>query len=249
MYLRELMAGRVLPALLADRRLRPIDRTVYLRFHLHPLATIHAHTTGAGINDRTFRRAASRLLEHGWLYIGERVGPGGSMILVPWMPLTVENEVANELQRIRNDVFYVGEWLMKCWLDLMVKELNVWENARLPWAVAGDGSGRLEFDRWYPTWRVAVEFQGSQHFTTGTAFSTTEEELRQQKLRDNLKAGVCARNGVKLVEVRATELNYHALRAKLADDLPLIPVRESGPLFVTMSQMSQAYVNHATRSR
>ncbi|MFS8583352.1 MAG: hypothetical protein FWJ61_10915 [Limnochordales bacterium] len=249
MFLRQLFSTRVLAALLDDRRLRNIDRTVFLRFYYHPLAPISVHASATGIHDRTYRRAAARLLEYGWLYIGTRRGPGGAMILVPWMPPEVETHVANELQRIRNDVFYVGEWLMKCWLDLLVKEHEVWENARLPWAVAGDGSGRLEFDRWYPTWRVAVEFQGSQHFSVGATFSTTEEELRQQQLRDHVKAGVCARHGVTLVEVRAADLTLDALQAKLSRALPLIPVQEFGPLFTALSQMSQSYINHAARGR
>lgn len=247
MLLRELLLTRRLSALMEDRRLQSLDRNVYLRLLLHPLDVMSAHAAGIGVSIKSIRRAAARLLETEWVFIGERRGRGRSIILVPWMPPAVEAAIADELHRIRSDVHYVGEWLMKCILDLLVKETNVWENARLSWAVAGDGGGRLEFDRWYPTWRVAVEFQGSQHFTAGTPFSTTEEELRQQMRRDTFKAGLCSRHGATLVEVRPAELTFDTMCAKLTGLLPLIPVQHSGPLFVAVAQMCQSYINHVNR--
>ena len=37
------------------------------------------------------------------------------------MPDPVEEEVVAHLARMRNDIFPYGEWLMKCWLDYVLK--------------------------------------------------------------------------------------------------------------------------------
>ena len=62
----------------------------------------------------------------------------------------------------------------------------------------------LELDIFVPACRLAIEYQGQQHFRAVAAWGG-EGALRGVQERDRKKAGLCAREGIKLVLVDFTE--------------------------------------------
>lgn len=236
----------VLPALFADSRLASTDLKVYLWLRFFGFGTMHSNAIASRIPRETFRRSALRLLETEWVYKIESPSGGRSRYFA-WMPPDVEQAAANELLRVRNDVAHVGEWLMKCVLDIMVMDLDYHDNARPAWLVSGGGSGRMELDRWYRSAGVAFEFQGSHHFRVGGPHAPTAVELSEQIVRDNVKAGICSRENVHLVEITAQDLSYSSMLSKIDGLLPLRVVREQGVLARTLANQCQNYANYVAR--
>lgn len=161
MILRRMMDTMLFRALVNDARLTASDIRVYMYLYLfgHHRASIREHSKRSHIPRETLRRSAQNLLNWGW--VDDRIDVEGHEWKVSsWMPRDVEQMMADELNHRRNKVPYAGEWLMKCMLDLMVADHDVFDNARPSWLVAGTGMGRLELDRWYHSAQVAIEFQG-----------------------------------------------------------------------------------------
>lgn len=229
-----------------DARLTPTDALVWVQLHRNPVNTVAGHGRVLNFRRETLRRSVSRLVELGWAYKTKRPGYHGDVV-VPAMPVDVEQLVINELLRVRDEVAFVGEWLMKCVLDLVVDDHDFRDNARLRWLVPGDGSPRLELDRWYRSAKVAVEFNGSQHYRPDTPLHANPEEFRQQQFRDNLKAGLCTRHGIAYVEIAAWELDFEPIMKKLEGLLPLRPIRPERPLVKALSNMCRSYVNTVSR--
>lgn len=99
------------------------------------------------------------------------------------------------MNRVREGVLYRGEWLMRCLLDLWLRDSEFIDNARPERLVSGLGSGRLELDRWYVSSHVAFEFQGAQHYRVGTPYTQSEDQLEERKRLDRLKAELCEEEG------------------------------------------------------
>ena len=57
--------------------------------------------------------------------------------------------------------------------------------------------GRQHFDIWIPNWKIAVEYQGKQHFEP-VEFFGGEEGYKKTVERDKRKVTLAKRNGVKL---------------------------------------------------
>lgn len=244
MSLRQLLSDEVLSALGRDPRLLPTDVVVYLHLFCHPPNTVYAHARQKGMSSETFRRSAKRLVQYGW---ADTIPSGRWPIVVASMPVDVESEIAKKLNLLREEVSYVGEWLMKCLLDLLVSDTDYGDNARPSWLVSGEGSGRFELDRWYRSAKVAFEFQGIQHFRAGNAFVTDENELRARIERDLRKAAICNTEGIRLIHVTASDLSFHRMRDKIEGLLPIAHLRESRPIYRALEKMCRSYINHASR--
>lgn len=241
MTLRSLLFHHVLPVLTSDARLVPIDVHVYLQLLLHPLNSTRGHLQIIHMNESTFRRSIRRLATCHWIFMAPAQGKYGSMIPVPWMPEDVERTIAEMLERMQFDIGNKGEWLLKCVLDHVVDVPYAYDNVRPSWLRPGSSRGRLELDRWYAEAGVAIEFQGSQHYRKGETMNTTDEALADQIDRDNLKAAICMRNNVHLIEFTAADLMYPTILDKLDGTLPLIPISTSGPLYSTMTKLCDGY--------
>lgn len=251
MTLRQLINNLLFPRLLKDIntfRLSASASSVYLSLYYFPMQSISDHAARLGWAKSTIRRAIYNLIDINWVYMTREKGPHRSDLFVPSIPPEVESEITKHLLNIRNDVPYIGEWLMRCLLDLIVADKDFWDNARPPWLVTQDGSGRLEIDRWYRSAAVAIEFQGSQHYRTGTDFATSDAEVNRQMMRDNIKAGICQRHNISFVEISGLELTPYVIQGKVKDLLPVFPINESGPIFSTLTKMCRSYVNSAIRS-
>lgn len=65
----------------------------------------------------------------------------------------------------------------------------------------------LELDLYFPTSRLAFEFQGGQHYVPVYG----REQLRAQQYRDRVKRAFCIEQGVVLIRVDAADLYYGRL--------------------------------------
>jgi hypothetical protein len=95
---------------------------------------------------------------------------------------------------------HVGEgWVSEAELFYSLKtafpDLEVVQHARLPWL------GPQHIDIFLPSVGVAIEFQGLQHDQPVEYFGG-EVAFEAARRRDSLKRARCARNGVRLIEVR-----------------------------------------------
>lgn len=246
MTLRQIMNNIVVEALLSDDRLTPTDVAVRMHIQSCPIRSIREMAGLSRVPRETLRRSIRRLVQLDWAYEVPRAGKVRPMIDRS-MPLSVEQAVADELARVRRNVPNLGEWLMKCMFDMIVDDDDYHDNARPPWLVSGVGGGRMEIDRWYRSAEVALEFQGPQHYRVGGPYAPSEHALAEQMMRDSLKAGLCAREGIRFIEITAVDLQHHAISSKVAGLLPLRRVREDRPIYRALSKECQIYLNYAAR--
>lgn len=240
--------NRVLPKqIMCDRRLRRTSQLIYSCMRAHPKSTFKGYAAKLSIPYATVRRCIKELEHHDWVY-SFRDPKSGERIYVPWMPLDVEKAVASRAEQLADVMPNRGEWLMKAVLDITVDDDNFLNNARFQWTVSGTGDNRLEFDRFYPDARVAIEFQGRQHYEEVT-FRDGKTNLQKQQDLDGRKALACLRQQVTLVEIPDIELSYETLVAKLGGLLPFLPPRTDRPLFRTLANLCHGYVNWAMDRR
>lgn len=247
MTVRHVFNGAILRGLAEDRRLEPIDVAAYLQFYRNPFLSVTSLATEAGLGRERLRRAAHRLIQYGWLYEVPSNSRYNGFALRWWLPPDQERMVAARIEAMRRNTRFVGEWLMKALLDLMIHDSQCDDNARPPWMVSGIGGGRLEFDRWYFVAEIVFEFQGSQHTGIGGPYAPNEASLARQVENDYLKAGICAREGIRVIEVYPHELSFASLSQKLRGIIPLMPVPEDSLLVQTLSRMCRSYVNYVAR--
>lgn len=198
-----------------------------------------------GISRATASRLVQELLAADWV---EVVPAGRWRLIGPWMPMHVEEQVVRLLERARDRCPRVGEWLMMCLLNLLIRDLDYDDNARLSWLVSGEGSGRYEIDRLYNRLRVAFEFQGPQHFRRETSFHGTEQDFEEQVERDKIKAAICATEGIQLFYVTPADLSLQAMYERLSGVVPIVPPRMNRPLFRAVERMCRSYANFVARS-
>jgi hypothetical protein len=66
------------------------------------------------------------------------------------------------------------------------------------------GDFNLELDCYDPELKIAVEYNGIQHYKFSPFFHSNKEAFQNQKYRDYMKREMCAKNGIKLIEVPYT---------------------------------------------
>lgn len=65
-------------------------------------------------------------------------------------------------------------------------------------------NNNLELDCYSDALKLAVEYNGRQHYEFVPVFHRTKSDFQNQKYRDDIKRRLCAQNGVKLIEVPYT---------------------------------------------
>lgn len=230
--------------LFTDPELLSTDVKVYGVLWNRPGHSMRATARESGMPYETFRSAARRLVATGWAY---EVRLANGTAVIPWMPLEVEESFVTLLSRMRDGIQYRGEWLMRCLLDLLLRRPDYIDNARPEWLVTGDGSGRLELDRWYWSANLAFEFQGPQHYRLGTPYTATADQLLERQRLDSIKAELCEAEGIQLISVYASDLSLERMEAKLCGTAPVVPLPAGSALVRFFERQCRAYRNYVAR--
>ncbi|NLE95343.1 MAG: hypothetical protein GX600_06630 [Dehalococcoidia bacterium] len=239
MLIEQLSRQVVIAELPIDKRL--LDRDVRIRLMMAglPPMTCGRIAKAADVDIETARRSLKRLKECGW--VAEIEGPRKRQPLsYACLPSYAEEIVAARLVAVKERVDWLGQWLMRNWLDVIVEETECIDNSRPSW-LKSPGMGYMELDRDYPGYRVGFEFQGQQHYQEGGPFSTNRDKLDEQIRRDNIKAGVCARNSYTLIEVCKTDLSLKTMTDKIKGHLPTAIFNPEGPIVRTLVDLSKGY--------
>lgn len=116
-----------------------------------------------------------------------------------------------------------GQFLMARKVELRT-DTYVVENGELNWLENRRTGGRLQYDVLLPEYKVALEFQGPQHYRVTSVFPS-EDQLRLQQERDQLKRTLSVQAGFKLVEIHALNLSFEHIDQVLAElGVPIRPV-------------------------
>lgn len=244
----KVLLNRLLPKyVLEDHRLPRTSKLLYLAMRSQKKATMKEYGERLGIPYATLRRAMVDLREHDWVY-AYRIPKQRGLVYVPFMPLEIERMVAAEVERWLDTVSNRGEHLLKAFLDLLVDDNHCLDNVRPSWTAIGPGDVPLELDRIYPEQRVAIEFQGRQHYEE-MLFPDGKSDLKRQQSLDARKALACLRQHYKFVEIADVELSYGTIVAKLGGLLPMIPPLTNRPLFRTLENLCREHAKWATERR
>jgi len=65
----------------------------------------------------------------------------------------------------------------------------------------------LELDCYCPELKLAVEYQGRQHYYYDSHFHKSKKEFYEQLERDHIKQALCIQNGIRLIQVPYTVPN------------------------------------------
>lgn len=121
------------------------------------------------------------------------------------------------------NILYQGSWCSKCRCrnyyedmtnDILQKLFN------LPFiSTRSVLSSMLEIDCYNNDLKLAVEYNGKQHYKHVTYFHKTEEEFIRQQQRDQMKREECIKLGIHLIEVPYTYITYTKIKDYLIDSL------------------------------
>lgn len=101
----------------------------------------------------------------------------------------------------------IGEFLCQTTLNDTFKEN--FEKIRPEWLKNPKTKRNLELDMWNPKHRIALEYQGSQHYLFPNTFHGTYNTFEDQVNRDALKVKLCKINKVTLLVVPYTVPHEH----------------------------------------
>jgi len=134
-----------------------------------------------------------------------------------------------------------GQFLMARKVELRT-DTYVVENGEVNCLVNRKTGARLQYDVLLAEHRVALEFQGPQHFRV-TEVYPSEAQLRRQQERDQLKRQLSAEAGIRLVEINALNLTFEHIEEVLAGlGVPLRPVPdEKRYVYQTLQRCSEQY--------
>ena len=114
------------------------------------------------------------------------------------------------------------------------------DNARPAFEVNPETGHLMELDRWYPKYKVAIEFQGLQHYGP-TRLYPDREEARKLRARDLMKLGLATEAGVRIIAVHRQDLSLQGMKDLLAPWLPLRKGVEGSLVALFLEKECQAY--------
>src|SRR5690606_5703483 len=160
----------------------------------------------------------------------------------------VAEERAQELEWVKRRIErapFLGEALMREYLSLIVDSEDFEDDAAPGFLVNPLTGERLQLDRYYPV-GVAFEFNGPQHYGETELFSA--EEASMQRVRDYIKAGICAERGITLVVVHPEDLSLERMRRIVGNLLPLRDLHGQTPVIRYLESRSRTYRKFARRA-
>lgn len=241
--------------LIRERRLAPGAKCLYLALldlcepnsrrctvtqsKLLELVGVHSYHTLYGY--------LNQLKGTGWLRSESRRGHDSFFELLN--PAEAAREL--ELQRMDRRISQVrslGEACMKEYLNLFVDSQEFQDNVRPRFLVNPRTGEPMELDRWYVKLRVALEFNGPQHYGPTEVYSDLGK-VREQRARDLMKEALCQEAGIKLIVVVPDDLTYDGMLSKLQGQLPLRNVARDDPLMRYVISVSDRYLKKIHQER
>lgn len=244
MSFRKHIASVVPKALARDKDLPELAIRIYLTLQQERFSSIAELAEAIGACRDRVSRAVKVLIQREWAACIS-CEHSRSKVIVPTWPVSIETKIADLIKSDKDNIAFLGQWLMWNWLDVLVDLVDYLDNSRPDWLRNSQTGYRMELDREYRSPHVAFEFQGKQHFRPTQAYPDEDAQI-QQRLRDDQKAGVCMRNGVRLVEVTHKDLTLKGMLKKAAG-LPLRHYRANGPIIRTIEQLSDSHISWMIR--
>lgn len=199
----------------------------------------------AGIDARAARKGIRELAEAGWVEINQLHKRSVVRFkLIHPLVAASERELSQVMRRIDRAKF-VGEALMREYLSILVDSTYFEDDAAPGFLVNPLTGERLQLDRYYPV-GVAFEFNGPQHYGETELFSA--EEASMQRVRDYIKAGICAERGITLVVVHPEDLSLERMRRIVGNLLPLRDLHGQTPVIRYLESRSRTYRKFARRA-
>ncbi|NPV70697.1 MAG: helix-turn-helix domain-containing protein [Firmicutes bacterium] len=221
--------------------MRPVAKTLYFVAQALQPRSISELARHAGVDRSTASEACAELARAGWMKIVKSRREHAPVAVIPG---ALQAERAESLRKILAMVRHKGEFLMKCWLDLMVPSDDYLDNARPEFLLNPVSGEPLEFDRYYLL-GVAFEFNGPQHYGP-TVVYPDERAFREVRTRDLLKRGLSQEKGIVLVTITAQDLSLEEMRRKIPDRLPRGFVDTGSPYVRTLERASAEYREKAS---
>jgi len=234
--------SEIVEALLRQEGLRFMDRSVYLwTASLHP-GSVRELALATGLTWRSTAESCRRLAAAGWLHISREAAL--STRPIPLIPAEVQVLLAQRLEAEYALAPHKGEFLMRQYLDLLVRNDNYVDNARPDFLQSPLTGYPLEYDRFYLQ-GIAFEFNGAHHLGPGPGVD--EATYKETRTRDLLKAALSREAGVELVIIKADDLLPGAFEARIPSHLQRNDVAESGAYYRTLARIATAYVTKVRR--
>ena len=138
-----------------------------------------------------------------------------------------------------------GEAIAWAMVKLALEPVTCCANARPDFLLNPDTGELLELDIWIAEHKLAVEFNGAQHYRPTTFAS--EEEVAKQQQRDAMKAALLEKNKIALAVLTAADLSVEAVRQKLEGLAPLRDLSLFQPLVSFLNRVGRNYQRKAQR--
>lgn len=136
---------------------------------------------------------------------------------------------------------------MKKWLDYLIAPTEYIDNARPTFLQSPETGEPLEYDRYYPSYRVAFEFQGPQHYAPTRVYPNLDQ-FREMRKRDVMKRGLSSEHGVTLVTIMPDDLSLDGMLKKIPPVLPKAVIDPAGPYARELERVSAEYRAGLARS-
>lgn len=109
----------------------------------------------------------------------------------------------NQKQGCPHCNFSHGELAVEKWLkkyNIKFEDQKTFENCKYK------KKGNLEFDFYLSDFNMCIEYDGEQHFKEGRFFATNKN-LKEIKIRDQIKNDYCFQNGIRLLRIPYWDFN------------------------------------------
>lgn len=241
-------------ALLMTAEISPRARLLYgqlqgLPSFQHPCGsfTYAALSRFTGSSDDALRGAVGELVATKWLTItqAKRKHPLCFTLRSP-VSTTMRARISSLRRRVKS-AKHKGETILREFLDVLVALDDYKENAAPDFLLNPYTGELMEFDRYYPTVGIAIEFNGAQHYEE-TDLATFEATVKQIG-RDAMKAFICKTEGIELVVIQPEELKLKILDQKIPGRLPRRNLEGMGPLVATLEDLALEYRERSADER
>jgi len=193
-----------------------------------------AQLSGLAIN--TLRKELDAMVRLGWLEIN--YGQRRRMCYRLCDPIRQhELERFEKLRLQLEHAPYRGEAILKAILDIVVADSRYIDNARPSFLINPLTGLPLEYDRYYPEWKAAIEFNGSQHDHATDQIA----HVHSIRARDLFKEALSLKHGVTLLVFRPADLSLTTVIKALSGHLPLRRLSTADPSIPLIEQHAAAY--------